>query len=76
MLELKSKELELKFNGEPLKMRFPTVHELDRFVKADGEDLEKIKKLFLHLGMPEEVFLQLLPEHLEQIMEKFQPPKK
>lgn len=75
MLELNSKVLELKFNGEALKMRFPTISELSIFQKKDIDDLEKTKELFIKLGMSEEIFNQLHADHLVSIMESFSSPK-
>lgn len=79
MLKLERRSLDIQLpEGEIVKMRFPTLAQIEEIQLSNGgiESLEATKKLFVNLGMNEEQFKSLEPDHLPLIMEAFNDSKK
>jgi catalase (peroxidase I) len=79
MLELNSRKLEVKFNGEIFNLKFPTVKEMrlysDGYDKADDKT-KVIVDFIASLGMPSDKCEQLEVEHLEMLLKELTSTKK
>jgi hypothetical protein len=79
MLELNSRKLSFKFNGEDQLLKFPTVKELrdysNEYDKAEDK-ISMISKFLVSLGLNQEVCDQLELGHLETILKELTSSKK
>jgi hypothetical protein len=78
MLELLDETLDIKFQGEVYKIKFPTMGEskkLKQEIEEMGEDKAMIN-FFSKLGLKEEVLNKMTPQHVTAIVEALQGKKK
>lgn len=79
MIELVSKELQLKFNNEVIKLRYPTVMDmkgLNADLKKEDSEIESLVSFLTKLGMPEGVADRLEIDHLNLIVKELTQAKK
>lgn len=74
-MEFKRTELKLKIYGEDCVLRFPVMREFQQFqrkAQSVGDDadksLELTKEFLCSLGLREELFFELEPAHMDEII--------
>jgi len=77
-MELKRKVLNLKFDGQELSLKFPTVRQIKELsVKKENEsDLDMTVRFLSELGLPEATTLDMEPSHIEEIVSVLTGQKK
>ena len=73
-MEFKRTELELTIYGQKCKLRFPVMREFREFSKkaanaSEQDSLDLTKDFLCSLGMSEQLFEELEPDHMRQIIE-------
>lgn len=77
-MELKRKVLNLKFEGQELVIKFPTVKQIKELSvkKEDETDLEMTVRFLSELGLPEATTLDMEPDHIQEIISVLTGQKK
>jgi hypothetical protein len=77
-MELKKRVLNLKFGGKDYSLSFPTVRQLkDLSVKKQDEtELDMTVRFLVELGLPEEVILDMEPDHVQEVVSVLTGQKK
>lgn len=77
MLQFKKSVLEFQFENSIVKLRFPTMKELNSFRKSqkekskdEEEDIAPLMEFLVSLGMQEEIANQLEPWMFKQIIDE------
>jgi len=80
-LEFSSRKMSLKLDGKECKISFPKLYQLEEYnekiAEGRGNSETKImREFFESLGMPQDFFNNLEPEHLRDIMGELSVQKK
>ena len=67
MLELTTEKLQIKIDGAPYELRYPTVSDSIKFEGAT-DDIKTIKDYLESLGLPAGVFETLQTDHVKAIV--------
>lgn len=78
MLELKTKQLDVKFEDKIYKLRYPTVKELKKFSDKEkqADSLQAVTDLFVKVGLPENIVDKLEADHVEALAKELTTKKK
>jgi len=81
MLEFKKKSLQIKIYGKEYNVSFPTVGQVQRWVKdskkgAEEDQNDLLMEFLEELGLPKDVFQEMYPEDAEQLVGMLIPAKK
>lgn len=77
-MELKRKELKLKFDGQDFVIKFPTVKQIKELSKKqEGEDdLDMTLRFLDALGLSKDVAETMEPDHIKEIVDHLTAQKK